>query len=74
MTKFCDVCKQILKCNYCAKYGKNGQYIWLEQHFYLKRKEQKKQKENLYVNENEIDLINQQQLQIYTDYFNSKKD
>lgn len=74
MTKFCDVCKQILKCNYCAKYGKNGQYIWLEQHFYLKRKEHEKQKQNLYVNENEIDLINQQQLQIYTDYFNSKKD
>ena len=47
MTKFCDVCKQILKCNYCAKYGKNGQYIWLEQHFYLKRKEHEKQKTNL---------------------------
>ena len=39
-----------------------------------KIQEHEKQKENLYVNQHEIDLIDQQQLQIYTDYFNSKKD
>ena len=30
MTKFCNVCKSYLICNYCLKYGKNGVYIYLE--------------------------------------------
>ena len=30
MTKFCQVCKSYLICNYCLKYGKNGIYIYLE--------------------------------------------
>ena len=30
MTKFCQICKSYLICNYCIKYGKNGVYIYLE--------------------------------------------
>ena len=30
MTKFCQICKSYLVCNYCLKYGKNGIYIYLE--------------------------------------------
>lgn len=71
MTKFCDVCKQILKCNYCVKYGQNGKYIWLEQHFYQRRKEAEKQREIKRANKYELDLINKQQLNTY---FNNKKD
>ena len=36
MTKFCNVCKSYLICNYCLKYGKNGVYIYLEKN--LKKK------------------------------------
>ena len=36
MTKFCQICKSYLICNYCLKYGKNGVYIYLEKN--LKKK------------------------------------
>lgn len=31
MTKFCEVCRQMMKCNYCIKYGTNGVYLYLEE-------------------------------------------
>ena len=33
MTKYCDVCKQIMKCQYCIKYGSNGILVYLEKQF-----------------------------------------
>ena len=64
MKKFCDICKQIIKCEYCTKYGKNGRYIWMEKNFYNLRQQNKMK--NL-----DIDLINQQQLFLFS---NTKKD
>ena len=31
MSKFCEVCKQMNKCNFCVKYGYKGVYLYLEQ-------------------------------------------
>lgn len=40
MTKFCEVCRQIVKCNYCSKYGIDGIYMYLQQQKYkVKNKE-----------------------------------
>ena len=63
MKKFCDICKQIIKCEYCTKYGKNGKYIYLEKKFYDHRQQAKQKKID-------IDLINQQQLFLFS---NTKK-
>ncbi len=63
MKKFCDICKQIVKCKYCVDYGNNGKYIYLEKKFYNLRQQNK---QNI-----DIDLINQQQLFLFS---NTKKD
>ena len=64
MKKFCDICKQIIKCKYCVNYGKNGKYIYLEKKFYDLRQQTKHK--NI-----DIDLINRQQLFLLS---NTKKD
>lgn len=64
MKKFCDICKQFIKCDYCSKYGKNGKFIWMEKHLYELR-QQKKAKQI------DVDLINKQQLFLFS---NTKKD
>ena len=54
MTKFCQICKSYFLCNYCAKYGKKGVYIYLEQ-------QKSKQKIN---NLNSIDIHKQQLMKL----------
>ncbi len=62
MTMFCEVCKQVLKCNYCIKYGaKNGRLIWMENHFYLLRKAKQEEEKRL----RDSDMIDNAQVFIF---------
>ena len=61
---FCDVCKQITRCNYCSKYGPFGVYMYMENEWIKKKKRERKEwkgnKEAKIINDT-IDMI-----QLYT--------
>jgi hypothetical protein len=41
MKRFCDICKKIVYCEYCTKYGTDGIYIQLEKQMIIRDKHKK---------------------------------
>ena len=41
LSNICYYCKNIYKCHYCVKYKENGPFLYIEQQYYLKKKNKK---------------------------------
>ena len=57
MTKYCDVCKQLIKCQYCLKYGSNGILVYLEKQFTENKKKSNFQKQHEYLDVMDINKL-----------------